>query len=335
MAHPGRRPVNGDPASPWPRIDPDDGRPLRPFGPEVLTGGGRCYRQGPEAQKGEAEVEDSDHNLTYYPPNPTTGWDDTNVSPSQAESPDERSGERSGSADGPELARNRSSDKDTRIDGSVPWLKLLDPVGWTGLGLMFIGLVLLIVAGVLFLPLTPPQATLLAGFGVVLAALLTFYNGHLTRISTEQTAAREIAQAQAEAAEQSTRADNQLKEQQLQWNETHRQELIRDLRSRYTIAASQLGDGSPAIRLAGVYALISLGDDWRAFGNEAELNVCIDLSLAYLRTAQAHTDSLAHEGASTQGAPSAHQGPSTTGRGEPEVRKTILYTFLRRMYNLR
>ena len=164
---------------------------------------------------------------------------------------------------------------------------------------------------------------------------LTFYNGHLTRISTEQTAAREIAQAQAEAAEQSTRADNQLKEQQLQWNETHRQELIRDLRSRYTIAASQLGDGSPAIRLAGVYALISLGDDWRAFGNEAELNVCIDLSLAYLRTAQAHTDSLAHEGASTQGAPSAHQGPSTTGRGEPEVRKTILYTFLRRMYNLR
>ena len=254
------------------------------------------------------------------------------MSPSQAESPDERSGERSGSADGPELARNRSSDKDTRIDGSVPWLKLLDPVGWTGLGLMFIGLVLLIVAGVLFLPLTPPQATLLAGFGVVLAALLTFYNGHLTRISTEQTAAREIAQAQAEAAEQSTRADNQLKEQQLQWNETHRQELIRDLRSRYTIAASQLGDGSPAIRLAGVYALISLGDDWRAFGNEAELNVCIDLSLAYLRTAQAHTDSLAHEGASTQGAPSAHQGPSTTGRGEPEVRKTILYTFLRRMY---
>ncbi|NRI64859.1 hypothetical protein FEZ60_04800 [Rhodococcus sp. MS16] len=57
----------------------------------------------------------------------------------------------------------------------------------------------------------------------------------------------------------------------------------RDLRSRYTASVSQLGSESPAIRLAGVYALASLADDWHAAGDDDERQVCIDVLRAYLR----------------------------------------------------
>ncbi|MGV9747787.1 pentapeptide repeat-containing protein [Rhodococcus zopfii] len=56
------------------------------------------------------------------------------------------------------------------------------------------------------------------------------------------------------------------------------------LRDRYTTAAEQLGNESAPIRLAGVYALASLADDWNAFGRPDERQVCIDLLCAYLRT---------------------------------------------------
>ena len=58
------------------------------------------------------------------------------------------------------------------------------------------------------------------------------------------------------------------------------------LRDRYTITAEQLGHDSAAIRLAGVYALASLADDWHDFGNDDERQVCVDLLCAYLRTAR-------------------------------------------------
>ncbi|OZD18323.1 pentapeptide repeat-containing protein [Rhodococcus sp. 06-156-3C] len=61
------------------------------------------------------------------------------------------------------------------------------------------------------------------------------------------------------------------------------------LHDRYTTAAEQLGNNeSPAIRLAGVYALASLADDWFAQKAEGQRQVCIDLLCAYLR-ANAHT----------------------------------------------
>lgn len=58
----------------------------------------------------------------------------------------------------------------------------------------------------------------------------------------------------------------------------------RNLRDRYTTTAAQLAHESGAIRLAGVYALASLADDWHTFGNNDERQVCIDLLCAYLRT---------------------------------------------------
>lgn len=65
---------------------------------------------------------------------------------------------------------------------------------------------------------------------------------------------------------------------------THLLEQSSGLRDRYTTVAEQLGHDSTAIRLAGVYALASLADDWHDFGNDDERQVCVDLLCAYLRT---------------------------------------------------
>ncbi|MFF1482637.1 pentapeptide repeat-containing protein [Streptomyces sp. NPDC058301] len=50
------------------------------------------------------------------------------------------------------------------------------------------------------------------------------------------------------------------------------------LADRYTTAASQLGHDTPAVRLAGVYAMARLADEW-----EEQRQVCIDVLCAYLR----------------------------------------------------
>ena len=47
---------------------------------------------------------------------------------------------------------------------------------------------------------------------------------------------------------------------------------------RFTAIAAQLGDGQPAVRLAGVHAMAGLADDW-----EANRQTCIDVLCAYLR----------------------------------------------------
>ncbi len=67
-------------------------------------------------------------------------------------------------------------------------------------------------------------------------------------------------------------------------NREHKTGVERNLRERYTTCAEQLGSENFAIRLAGIYALASLADDWHELGNDSERQVCIDLLCAYLRT---------------------------------------------------
>jgi Pentapeptide repeats (8 copies) len=69
------------------------------------------------------------------------------------------------------------------------------------------------------------------------------------------------------------------------WREEQRRETAKDLRNRFTIAAGQLADENPAIRRAGAYVIVALADDWRAFGNDAEHQVCIDMLTGYLTSA--------------------------------------------------
>lgn len=129
-----------------------------------------------------------------------------------------------------------------------------------------------------------PVATILGGAGVLGAGVLTFRSAHNTRLSAEATAAAALDHAQKELEEQQRQAEAARIEQSKSFELTHHREAIRDLRSRYTTTAEQLAADSAAIRLAGVYALASLADDWHDFGNDDERQVCVDLLCAYLRT---------------------------------------------------
>ncbi|WP_157195523.1 pentapeptide repeat-containing protein [Nocardia tenerifensis] len=55
------------------------------------------------------------------------------------------------------------------------------------------------------------------------------------------------------------------------------------LRERYATIVNQVAHDSAAVRLGGVYALSSLADDWHAFGDDDERQVCINLLRLYLR----------------------------------------------------
>lgn len=75
--------------------------------------------------------------------------------------------------------------------------------------------------------------------------------------------------------------------------ETYALELRRDatastksLRERYGTAAGQLGHEAAAMRLAGVYAMAALADDWltSADPNQREAQSCIEVLVGYLRT---------------------------------------------------
>jgi uncharacterized protein YjbI with pentapeptide repeats len=57
----------------------------------------------------------------------------------------------------------------------------------------------------------------------------------------------------------------------------------RDLRTRFTTIAEQLGSDNYAVRNAGAYALAALADDWHRFGRDDERQVCVHLLCAQLR----------------------------------------------------
>ncbi|MFD3931747.1 pentapeptide repeat-containing protein [Streptomyces sp. NPDC058614] len=67
------------------------------------------------------------------------------------------------------------------------------------------------------------------------------------------------------------------RKQLLSEGDAHRADASQ-LADRYTTAAEQLGHEQAAVRLAGVYALARLADDW-----EEQRQVCIDVLCAYLR----------------------------------------------------
>lgn len=187
---------------------------------------------------------------------------------------------------------------------------------FAGTALATVSVALFIVSGFAILSsdsgVAQPVATVLGGAGVLGAGVLgagvlTFRSAHNTRISAEKTATDQLAHATTElehaqsvAAQEKARHEKQFEEQRLQaersrveqaktFERTYQREVIRDLRSRYTTCAEQLANESAAIRLAGVYALTSLADDWQQQNERDEKQVVIDLLRAYLRTPNTHT----------------------------------------------
>ena len=63
-----------------------------------------------------------------------------------------------------------------------------------------------------------------------------------------------------------------------QLDRTLTEQRTRTLNERFATAAEQLGSDKPAVRLAGVYAMAGLADDW-----EENRQTCVDVLCAYLR----------------------------------------------------
>lgn len=91
------------------------------------------------------------------------------------------------------------------------------------------------------------------------------------------------------------------RKQLLSEGDAHRADASQ-LAERYTTAAEQLGHDQAAVRLAGVYALARLADDW-----EEQRQVCVDVLCAYLRMPY-----------------DPDPGSNTHRAGEKEVRQTII-----------
>ncbi|MFV0406960.1 MAG: hypothetical protein ACK5LN_09100 [Propioniciclava sp.] len=75
------------------------------------------------------------------------------------------------------------------------------------------------------------------------------------------------------------------------------------MRDRFTAAAGQLGGDSAAVRLAGVYAIAALADEWLASGDHrsrAEAQMCIDILCGYFRTQRDYWDSEVEKRADTE-----------------------------------
>jgi uncharacterized protein YjbI with pentapeptide repeats len=108
------------------------------------------------------------------------------------------------------------------------------------------------------------SASVLTLVGTVIAQIVGFRS---TRANTEQ---------QIEAASKNTAVT--LEHQREQLDRTLAEQRTRTLNERFATAAEQLGSDKPAVRLAGVYAMAGLADDWAE-----NRQTCVDVLCAYLR----------------------------------------------------
>ncbi len=69
-----------------------------------------------------------------------------------------------------------------------------------------------------------------------------------------------------------------------QFKSSRELEILRGLRDRYTAIGTQIADPSVTVRIAGVFALAALADDWIARSNHREVQACIDVLCSYLRS---------------------------------------------------
>ncbi|WP_280497617.1 pentapeptide repeat-containing protein [Nocardia asiatica] len=121
-----------------------------------------------------------------------------------------------------------------------------------------------------------PLATLLAGAGALSAGILAYVNGERSRGSSKVQHEERL-----DSERERHRIDLDRERERHREDSRHTKESA--LRDRYTAIATQIAHDSAAIRQAGVYALAALADDWHAFGEDDERQVCINLLQWYLR----------------------------------------------------
>jgi hypothetical protein len=101
---------------------------------------------------------------------------------------------------------------------------------------------------------------------------------HATSRDTEKTLEEQRKHLDLTLTEQSKHLDRTIDAQNTQLDRTLAEQRTRTWNERFATAADQLGSDKPAVRLAGVYAMAGLADDW-----EANRQTCIDVLCAYLQ----------------------------------------------------
>jgi uncharacterized protein YjbI with pentapeptide repeats len=114
-------------------------------------------------------------------------------------------------------------------------------------------------------------AIIAAGVGI-LTFLGAAYGTYRTSRDTKDALKEQLTK-------QGEQLDETLRAQSDQLDRTLAEQRTRTLNERFATAASQLGDDRPAmVRLAGVYAMAALADDW-----EENRQACVDVLCGYLR----------------------------------------------------
>ncbi len=146
------------------------------------------------------------------------------------------------------------------------------------------------------------EAAIVAGGVGVLTVIAALYGTRKTSQDTRDGLGKQLT-------EQREQLDRTLKEQREQLDKTLAEQRTRTLNERFATAASQLGsDKPPAVRLAGVYAMVGLADDW-----PENRQTCVDVLCGYLRMPY-------------EPDPGEETPPSTrlTFRASREVRHTVI-----------
>ena len=109
----------------------------------------------------------------------------------------------------------------------------------------------------------------------VVAAIIAASVSFLTLIGTlvAQSLGRRATSRDTQKAleQQRDQLDRTLAEQREQLDRTLAEQRTRTLNERLATAAEQLGSERPAVRLAGVYAMAGLADDWKETGRPASM----------------------------------------------------------------
>ena len=172
-------------------------------------------------------------------------------------------------------------------------------------------------------------AAIIAAIASVVTLIGTMITQRNSRRGTSEDVDRTL-KAQGEQLnttleEQRKQLDTTLEEQRKQLDRTLDEQRTRTLNERFATAAGQLGSDKPAIRLAGMYAMAGLADDW-----EKNRQTIVNVICAYLRMPFSATDPAGKpEPKATEdaGEPAAETETSTDGIGgtwqqERQVRLT-------------
>jgi pentapeptide repeat protein len=120
------------------------------------------------------------------------------------------------------------------------------------------------------------EAAIIAASVGVLTLIATVATQYLGRRATSRDTEKTLDRTFAQQREQ---LDKTLAEQREQLDRTLTEQRTRTLNERFATAAGQLGgDKPPAVRLAGVYAMAGLADDWKE-----NRQTCVDVLCAHLR----------------------------------------------------